>query len=156
MSVYTDLETAVLELLKASSGLVDVKTFEADIRECLFAEVALTKGFRQEELPAVNVTAQLEPSRTVSITAGEVEMAVPITVVVVTRSQRKKEARTKAQGLAAAVETALNAARKSDNGLGQNAIVSGDVATTIAVVDDKPLHFGIAQVEAQILKVVQL
>jgi hypothetical protein len=46
--------------------------------------------------------------------------------------------------------------RKSGNSLGLNTFLTGDTSANSLVIEEKPVHFAIAQVEAQFLKVVQL
>ncbi len=155
--IYTELESNLVAMLRADAGLAtSIKTCEADIRECLFSGDALSQGFRPDELPAVNVSADIRPAKRGPFTAGEIELEIPITVLVVCRAQRKKAARAKARELQLAIETALDQARRSANGLGPNAIVTGEFTSTIVVVDNKPYHFAIGETQFSVLKIVPL
>jgi hypothetical protein len=153
---YSELEANLVKMLKASAALDSIKTFEADVRECLFSGDKLTQGFRPDELPAVNVTAELSPAKQSPFTVSEVLWTVPVSIIAIARGQRKKDARAKVREIQVAIENVVNAARKSDNGLGGNAIVSGDISSTVVIVQEKPYHFAIGETQFQILKVVQL
>jgi hypothetical protein len=154
--IYTELETNLVAMLAAAPGLEGVKTIEADVRECLFSEAALTGGFGANELPAIQVSAEIRPSKRHSFTASEMELEIPITVVVVTRAQRKKAARESAREMQLAVEKALDQARRSANPLGMNAIVTGEITSTIVVVENKPHRYAIGETQAEVLKIVDL
>jgi hypothetical protein len=154
--LYTDLEAAIIALLRGAEGLAQVKTFEADVRECLFTGDKLSQGFRSEELPAIAVTAELEPAKRGPFTAGEVELTIPVSAIAVCRAQRPTDARAQARVLQLAIEKMLDQARRSDSGLGANTIVTGEFASTIVVVQEKPHCFAIAETKFQVLKVIDL
>lgn len=154
--LYQEIESAVLAMLQASPSLSGVRTFEADIREALFAGDKLSRGFRPEELPAINITAMSEPVQSEPFTAGELRYTVPVSVVIVTRGQDNGTVRAAVRALSFEVEKLLHQARRSDNPLGQGAMVAGPVESSVAVIQDAPLHFGIAEVKAQVVKVVEL
>lgn len=155
-NLYTELEAAIITMLRTAVGLESVKTFEAEVRECLFTGDKLSQGFRPGELPAIAVTAELQPTKQGPFTAGEVELTIPVSLIAVCRAQQPTAAREQARELQRAAEANLNLARRSDSGLGANAIVTGDFASTIVVVQDKPYSFAIAETQFSILKVVDL
>ncbi len=154
--VYTELETNLAAMFRAAAGLATVRTIEADIRECLFSGDKLTHGFRPEEMPAINISAELKPATRGAFTAGEVQLTIPVSVLVVCRAQRKKQAREQARELQLAIEGVLDQARRSANGLGANAIVTGEISSSIVIVEDKPYHFAIGETQLNVLKVVDL
>jgi hypothetical protein len=154
--LYTDLEAAIIAILRGAAGLEEVKTFEADVRDCLFTGDKLSQGFRGDEMPAIAVTADLQPTKQGPLTAGEVELTVPVSLIAVCRAQRPGVARAKAREIQGAAEAALNLARKSDSGLEANTIVTGQFSSTIVLVQEKPHSFAIAETQFQVLKVVDL
>lgn len=154
--LYTDLEAAIIAVLRGAAGLDSVKTFESDVRECLFTGDKLSAGFRSDELPAVAVTAELEPAKRRPFTAGEVELTIPVSAIAVCRAQRPTDVRAQARTVQLAIESALDQARKSDSGLGANTIVTGEFASTIVVVQEKPHCFAIGETKFQVLKVIDL
>jgi hypothetical protein len=152
----TEVELSLVEMLKTAAGLETVKTFENSIRECLFTGEKLTLGFRTEELPAIAVSAQLKPTKSSMFSAGERQHEVPVSLTIITRAQRKKEALAKAADLQDAVDRVLAAARKSGNSLGDNTLVIGDVTSSATAIDERPYSFAISTTEFTILKVVEL
>jgi hypothetical protein len=155
--VYSDLESAIAAMLQADAGLAAaVKTFEADVRECLFSGDKLAQGFRPDELPAVNVSAEIRPATRGPFTAGEMELTIPVSVIVIAKAQKKKAARAKLRELQVAIEAVLDQARRSASGLGANAIVTGDITSTIVIVEEKPHHFAIGESQFAVLKIVPL
>lgn len=156
MSLYTELETNLAAMLQAAEALAGVKTVEADIRECLFSGDKLTQGFRPGELPAINISAELKPAARGPFTAGESQLTIPVSILVVCRAQKKQAAREQARVLQAAVEAVLDQARRSANGMGANAIVTGDITSSIVVVEDKPHSFAIGETQFNVLKIVDL
>ncbi len=155
--MYTEIEEGLVEMLRAAEGLAGVvKTFETSIRDCLFSADKQTKGFRAGELPAIGVSAQLKPAKSRPFTAGEKEYEIPVTVALVTRAQQPKAALSGIYDLLAPMEQVFDAARRSGNPLGPNVLVIGDLASDAAVVADAPFFFGVATVEATVLKVVEL
>lgn len=151
---YSQIQSAVLAMLRDSGDLPEVQTWETDIRDVLFAGDQLSKGFNASELPAVNVTAENDVAESEPFTAGEIRYAVPVTVLLVARGQRKAPVREALRGMQWRVEKLIHGARRSDNTLGENAVVVGTVRTSLAVVEEKPLHFGVAQIDFTVLKVV--
>jgi hypothetical protein len=156
VSICSDIEAALLDLLRAGNNLASVKTFEADIRECLFSGDKLIQGFRPEELPAVNVTAQLKPASSEPFSSGEAKHTVPVTIVVITKATRKKDARSAALQYQESIVTVLDAARRSDGRIGRNTLVTGELESSSVVIEEKPFHFAIATVEGTVLKVVEI
>jgi hypothetical protein len=152
----TEVELSLVEMLKTAAGLETVKTFENSIRECLFTGEKLTLGFRTEELPAIAVSAQLKPTKSSMFSAGERQYEVPVSLTIITRAQRPKEALAKAADLQDAADRVLAAARKSGNSLGDNTLVIGDVTSSATTIDERPYSFAISTTEFTILKVVEL
>jgi hypothetical protein len=152
----TDLELAVIEALKAAESLARVKTFENSIRDCLFSGEKLTQGFRPEELPAIAVSAQLKPTKTSMFSAAEKQHEIPVSLTIVTRAQRGRDALAKAAELQGGVDSILDQFRRSGNPLGANALLSGDVASSATTIVEKPYSFAINTTEFTILKVVEL
>jgi len=156
MSMYSDLEEGILAGLKMDSALSGVATFSNELRECLFTGEKLTQGFRPEELPAIRATAQEKPSTSAPFSVGEIACTIPVTVIVITRGGTKQEAHERALALQEPLLANLQSMRKSGNGLGLNTYLIGDTSATSLVIEEKPIHFALATVEAQFLKVVQL
>ncbi|GIU80181.1 MAG: hypothetical protein KatS3mg005_3419 [Bryobacteraceae bacterium] len=154
--IYFATEQAVLDMLRQAPGLAMVKTFEADIREAFFSGESPARGFNPGELPAVNVSAVAEPCESEPFTAGEIRYQVPVTVVIVTRHQDKGLARSAARAIQWEVEKLVHQARRSANPLGPNSVVTGPVRSSLAVIQDRPAHFGLAQVDFTVTKVVPL
>jgi uncharacterized lipoprotein YajG len=154
--LYTELEGALAAMLRGCAGMASVKIIETSVRECLFSGDKLSKGFRAGELPAINVTAQLKPSKSRPFSAGEKEYEIPVSIVIVTRAQTPKEALAKVYALQNAAEGVLDQARKSGNPLGTNVFVVGDVTGDAAPVLDPPAAFAVCTLEATVLKVVEL
>jgi hypothetical protein len=150
-----ELETAVLEILKASDTAQRISTWESELRECMFTGEQLARGFRTEELPAVMVSTALDPTKSSAFTMGEIRYAIPLQVVIVTRSTRKEEARAELLGLMRSLEVPLNQARAT-SGLGDNTFVVDELLSSHVVVQDKPHCFGVGNITATVMKVVDL
>lgn len=151
---YSAIEIAVLDLLKNTPELAGVKTFERTVRECLFSGEKLTQGFRSEELPAINVTSELEPGRSEPFTTGEIKYTIPVSVLIITKHLNKAQARRDLQVLIQVVEKVLNAARKTD-GLGLNTLVMGEIVSSVVVAEENPHHFAVGNVTASVIQVVE-
>lgn len=154
--IYVAVEQAVLDMLRQAPGLAGVKTFEADIREALFTGESPARGFNPGELPAINVSALADPCESDPFTAGEIRYQVPVTVLIVTRHQDKGGARSAARAIQWEVEKLVHGARRSANPLGPSSFVTGSVRSSLAVIQDRPAHFGMAQVDFTVTKVVPL
>jgi hypothetical protein len=154
--MYSDLERDILASLRADPSLAGVKTFSEELRECLFTGDKLTQGFRPEELPAIRVTAQEKPSTSAPFSVGEIAYTIPVTALVITRGGTKQEAHERALAMQEPLLANFQCMRKSGNGLGENTFLIGEISTTSLVIEEKPVHFAVAQIEAQFLKVVQL
>ncbi len=152
---YASIEISMLELLKSSPQLNMVKTFERTVRECLFTGEKITSGFRPEELPAINITCELEPTNSTPFTTGEIRYQIPLTVIVIVKHQQKVEARRQLLELMAIIEKIVNRARKTD-GLGLNTLVMGDVVSSVVIAEDHPHHFGVGNITASVTQVVEL
>ena len=154
MSLQSDLETGLLALLKAEPGLATVATFEADVRDCLFGDAsAMISGFRPTELPAVNLTGQIDPTASSQFTAGEIQHDVPFSIVVICKAQDRATARGYVKGLQDGVESVLNALRRSGNALGQNAIVMGDLSSSAIAIQHSPHCFAVGTTAVKIKKI---
>jgi hypothetical protein len=154
--VCTELEANLVAMLRAADALRQVRTIEAEIRTALFTGAGLTKGFAEQELPAIGVSAEIEPAKRGPYGAGEVQVQIPLSIFAVARAQRKTEARARVREMQAEIEHLLDGGRRSANGLGENAIVLGDITSTVVIVEDRPYHFAIGETQCQVLKVVQL
>lgn len=154
--IYTDIEGALLLMLQDAEDLEGVKTWEAGIRDCLFAADKLSRGFHPGELPAVNVTAQLRPSVSRPFSASEKEFEIPLDIAVVTRAQSSKDALAAVREIQNAIESVLDGGRRSGNPLGENTVVTGDVTTDAAAVPFAPLVFGVCQIRATVRKIVEM
>lgn len=153
---YTQIEAGVLSILQDAPGLATVRTWESEVRDVFFTGEAFAKGFRPEEMPAVMVTAVLEPSRSSQFTTGQIRFAVPVQVLVVTRAQKTRDARAEVVSLARAAEAAIHGARRTDDRLGSNTFVSGDVVSSFVLVEQKPLSYAVASIAVEVTKVVDL
>lgn len=154
--LYDDVEKRVLALLKAWDGLRTVRTFEAEVRESLYSADQPVKSFQPTELPAIQVTAVNNPTESEPFSAGEMKYSVPVTVFVIVRGTVKDQVRRDLRALQFEVEKCLNRARRSTDELGVNAVVMGRLQSTVAVAQDSMFYFGLGQVEATVVKVVEL
>ncbi len=154
--VYAEMEHAVLAILQNASTLREVKTFEDEVRECLFTGDRLIQGFRPEELPAIAVSCMLTPTKSAAFTASQIQYVVPTTVAIIVRSHTKAAARGRATHLMRQVEILLHQARRSNSGLGANAFVTGDLVSSVIVAPENPFYFAVGTVSAEITKVVNL
>ncbi len=156
MSIQTDIETALLAALRKCPALQKVQTFEADIRDCLFTGEKLTQGFRAGELPALNLSATLDPTPSRPFTLAEIQHEVPVSICCITKGQNRKEAYNSAKALQEAVEGVLNTLRRSGNSLGSNALVMGDVSSSVTTMQDNPHCFAVGTTAVKILKITPL
>jgi hypothetical protein len=154
--VRSDIEGAVLEALRETRGLEGVKTWETSVRECLFARDTFTKGFRAEELPAVTVAGQLKPTLRNAFSAGEEQQTIPVTVMIVTRAQRARDAMAAAAELQDVVDGVVRGFRKSGNSLGPNVVVMGECSSSATYEVEAPLAFGISSCEFTVLRVIEV
>lgn len=153
---YAQIESGLLSMLHDASGLATVRTWETEVREVFFTGEAFSKGFRPEEMPAVMITAVLEPARSSQFTTGQIQYKVPVQVLVVTRAQKASDARAEVVSLARAAEAAIHCARRTDDRLGSNTFVSGDVMSSFVLVEQKPLSYAVASIAVEVTKVVDL
>lgn len=154
--VRTDLEFALIEALKGADGLSTVKTWENSIRDCLFTGEAFTQGFRAEELPAIAVSCQLKPSKRSLFTPGERQYEIPVSITILTRAARSKDAIAAAAQIQDAMDPALDGLRRSGNALGRNTIIQGEISSSATSIDEKPAAFAISTTEFTVLKVVPI
>lgn len=152
----TEVETALVAMLREANSLRQVKTVEATIRECLFTGNKLIQGFQGEELPALNVSSELKPYTRGPFTAGEIELTIPVSVMAIVRAPSAADARARVREMQAAIEAVLDKARRSDSGLGANTIITGDVQSSLVLIEEKPHHYAIGETQCQVLKVVPL
>jgi hypothetical protein len=156
MSIQSDIEQALLKLLKAEPRLREVKTFEADIRDCLFTGEKLTLGFRIGELPAVNLSATLDPTQRSQFTVTEIQHEIPVSIVVITAAQKRKAAFDAAKELQEGVECVLDRLRKSANGIGHNTLLFGNVTSSVTTIQESPHCFAMGTTSAKITKITPL
>lgn len=142
-----------MTLLGEEAGLSSVKTFEADIRDCLFTGEKLTQGFRPGELPAVNLSATLDPTQRSQFTAAETQHEIPVSIVVITKAQNRKDAQLAAKGLQEAVENVLDRLRRSSNAIGNNTLLFGNVTSSVTTLQDNPHCFAVGTTAAKITKI---
>jgi hypothetical protein len=154
---YSGIETTVLALLQSEPGLAGVKKFETGIREGILSGELHSRGFADGDLPAVQVTVELDAVQEHEATSGEVQAFVPLAVLVLAKHQKKSMARSQALTLSAAVQKALRGLRKSaGNPLGMNAWVAGEMKSDVSVVEQHPFHYALGTVGVTIMKVVDL
>jgi hypothetical protein len=153
MSVQSDLEVGLMKLLRSCGGLAAVRTFEADIRDCLFTEGKLTQGFREGELPAVNFSATLDPTQRSPFTAAETQHEIPVSIVIVTKAQKRKAAYNAAKDLQEAVEGVLEGLRKSSNAIGNNTLLLGNITSSVTTLQDNPHCFAVGTTSAKITRI---
>ncbi len=154
MSLQSELEVSLATILKAEPSLQIVKTIEADVRECLFADASqLIGGFRDSELPAINLSGQLDPTVSNPFTAGEIQADVPFSIVIVTKAQNRTDARSRLKQLQDGVEKVLNSLRRSGNALGQNALVMGDISSSAQTFQSNPYCFAVGTTAVKIKKI---
>lgn len=153
---YSSIESGLLAILRETPGLESVRVWETEVREVLFTGEALSKGFRSEEMPALMITAVLDPSRSSQFTTGQIQYKVPVQVLIVARAHKTREARAVVVSLARAAEAAIHGARRTDERLGPNAFVSGEVVSSFVLVEQKPLSYAIASIAVEVIKVVNL
>lgn len=153
---YAEIESGLLAILRQSPGLERVRVWETEVRETLFTGESFSKGFRAEEMPAVMITAALDPARSSPFTTGQIQYRIPAQVLIVTRAPRPRAARAEALLLARAAEAAIHGARRSDGRLGPNTFITGELVSSFVVVDQKPLCFAVASIAAEVTKVVEL
>lgn len=156
MSMYSDLESAFVAMLLADDAITGmVKTVEADLRDCLFSGTAYSQGFRPQELPAINVSASLDPVKDSPFTTQEIQSLIPLTVVVVTGGRNKKEAHDSVVAIQREVARLLNQLRKSANALGmQNTLIFGEVTSSTNTFPDGKQWFGQSTTQAVVTKIL--
>jgi hypothetical protein len=154
---YQDLEIAINTMLQTDEDLAsEVRTFEAGVRECLFTGDKLAQGFRPEELPAINFSAELKPGKSTPFSVGEMQLTIPVQLAIITKAQRGKAAIRQALKIQEMVRVILDRARKSGSALGANTFVAGDVTTSATPIDEKPHSFAVSTIDFTILKVVEI
>ena len=131
MSIQSELETALLTALKATPGLSTIKVFEDDIRDCLFTAEKLTEGFRDTEMPALNLSASLDPTTSSQFTMTETQHDVPVSIAIVTKGLNRKAAWEEAKKYQEAIECILEGFRKIGTSLGFNAVIMGDITSSL-------------------------
>ena len=156
MSIQNDLEAALLTLLRAETGLSSVITFEADVRDCLFTGEKITQGFRPGELPAINLSATLDPTQRTMITVSEVKHEIPVSIVCITKAQNRKDAFDSGKQLQEAVENVLDRLRRSNNGIGGNTFLFDSVTSSMTTLQDSPHCFAVGTTAAKITKITPL
>lgn len=149
MNLYEQIEQRLAEYLRGQAELSAVRTFEADLREALVSSDALSKGFAPEELPAINIGAGLEETRSEARTAASKTVTMPVTAVLICRSDRKTEARRQARELVYGLELLIDRLRRG-GALGPNTQVVGPVRSTVTWEVDKQLVFGIGEVKFEV------
>jgi hypothetical protein len=134
--------------------MTECKTFECGFRQCLFVGDKLAKGFRTEELPALQIEEGLTPERSRPMNLGEMRHLVPVSVMVVISSLDAAELRTKMLALQRKAHETLSSGRRSGM-LGSNMWVTGDLVASNSVVQEERF-FGLATIQVEVTKVVSL
>ncbi|HZL56930.1 MAG TPA: hypothetical protein VFC21_07605 [Bryobacteraceae bacterium] len=156
MSIQSDLEDALIALLKAEPGLASVKTVEAEIRDCLFSGEKLTQGFRDTELPAINLSATLDPTQRSQFTASEIQHEIPVSICCIARALKRKAAYNAVKEIQEAIENVLDRLRKSSNAIGNNTLLFGNVTSSVTTIQDNPHCFAVGTTAAKITKITTL
>lgn len=151
MSLHDELETSLLSLLRNDKQLSVVKAFEAEIKDALFVGEKLSQGFRDGQLPAINLSVSIAGTRGNQFTAGEIRYEVPVSIAVITRALKPNDARKQAVLLGFTVLQILQPLRRSGNVLGRNIILVNDVTSSPAsVVHEQPNNYAWVTIDATI------
>ncbi len=153
MSIQKDLEMKLLAAVKAAPGLNAIRVFEADIRDCLFTEAKLTDGFLPEELPALNLSASLDPTKRTPFTWTEAEHAIPVSIVIITKAVKRKDAFDAVKTFQEALECVLEQFRKGGNSLGNNTFLFGEIASSAISIQGDPNCFAVGTTACTITKI---
>ena len=149
----TPIELAVLALLKGQ--LRECKTFECGLRQALFTGDKLSKGFRVEELPALQIEEGLNAERSRPMNIGEMRHLIPVRIaLVVTSIADLNECRATGLALQRRAHEALSKARRSGV-LGSGLWVTGDIEATSNVVQEERF-FCVPELKVEITKVVDI
>ena len=155
MSIQHDLEVALLAAFKSTPGLSTIVVFEDDIRDCLFTAEKLTQGFRDTELPALNLSASLDPTKSSQFTMTETQHDVPVSIAIVTKALKRKAAWEAAKTYQEAIECVLNGFRKMGTTLGFNALVMGDITSSITSIKDTTHSYAVGATACNITKITR-
>src|SRR6185437_9621745 len=153
VSIQSEIEAGLLAALKTAPGLSTIKTFEDDIRDCLFADTKQISGFNPSELPAINLSASLDPTASSQFTMTETQHDVPVSIVVIVKAQKRKPAFDAVKQYQEAIEGVLNGFRRSGNSLGVNALLMGDVSSSAITIQDQPFCWGTGTTGFKITKI---
>jgi hypothetical protein len=153
VSIQKDIETKLLAALKAASALRSIRTFEAEIRDCLFTESKLTQGFHAEELPALNLSASIDPTKRSPFTYTEAQHDIPVSIVVITKALKRRSAFDSLKDYQEAVEAVLEQFRKSGNSLGANTFLFGGISSSAITIQDNPNSFAVGTTGCTITKI---
>jgi hypothetical protein len=155
MSIQSELEAALLAAFKATPGLRTIVTFEDDIRDVLFTNEKLSSGFRSTEMPALNLSASLDPTTSSQFTMTETQHDVPVSICIITKATKRKTAWEAAKVYQEAIECTLNGFRKMGTSLGFNAAVMGDITSSLITVKDEPHSFAVGTTACKITKITR-
>jgi hypothetical protein len=153
MSIQRDLEITLLAAFKGAAALSTIVTFEDDIRDCLFSNEKLTQGFRDTEMPALNLSASIDPTMSSEFTMTETEHEVPVSIVILTKALKRKPAFEQAKAYQETIERVLNGFRKYGTPLGFNARVKGDLSSSLITIQDNPHCFAVGTTACKISKI---
>lgn len=154
--LYSTIEEAILAAFEADAWLGDtdnVKVIETDLREALLTGEAVSRGFMREELPAVQIKANLAPTGEDLATTNVIEKQVPVVIVSVSAALVRSTARDSGQILLGHLEDVLDAQKSSEADLGIDALVR-DVKSTLVEVKDGVYWWAIGTTECTVLKQV--
>lgn len=150
---YRHIEEALVAHFEQQGELADVRTFSAEARELVFAHDELSKRFPGGQLPALQLTTQLLPARSRPSTAHELVYEVPLDVDVIVGGQNRNAARLQARELQRVVERTLHRLRRGSDCeavWGANYFLTGDVESSLLLVEGAAHFFAIATIEATV------
>ena len=156
MDLLSDIETRLVQWLSGHAELASVRTFEAELRPALVGGEELTKGFPDQDLPAINLVAGLEDTASEPRSMTQSTIKVPVSIVVVVKGETRVEARRKCRGIQDALELVLNRARRSDNQLGYNTVLVGEMRSSCNWEQNGPRYYGLGETKVTIQRVREM
>jgi hypothetical protein len=156
MDLLSEIEGRLAEWLAGQAELAVVKKFEPELRAALLSGEELTKGFPDAELPAINIVAGLEDTVSVPRTMSSTTVAVPVSIVVVVKGEGRNEARRKCRGVQDALELVLNRLRCSNNRLGGNTVLVGEVRSSCSWEQNGPRYYGLGETKVTIQRIREM
>lgn len=155
---YTEIDAALAAYLRAWPDLAEVRTIESDVRDAIFEDSAPLRiqAFRADELPAINVSVQISPAASRPRTSTRLTYEIPLFVAVVVRATTGQAVREQARRFQREVEAALHLLRGTNQVLGHNCNLTGDLVSSPPVISigDQTIYSGVATVEGTVFKSV--